>query len=435
MRAGHKTTPKRTVRLNRRLATVPMAWLGRVPSGVLAAIAFTLCAEGQTPTGASRALSPVDRYDYIASTQAIGGLPQLDPSSDPLVEAARQMLGMGTSVIKFRLTGNPYAKERDSKITSLPQLVREPAFQQIFEMPFAHYILWTHALSTDHQVTPWHGHMKKEVLGAEYKEIYDLTQYLLRTYNGTGKSFYLGNREGDWLLLEGSPKKARKWDQIVNPDAPQGMIDWLTNRQRAVDDARSHTPHQDVQVYFYVEANAVQKSIKQGLVSVAQDVLPFVNPDYASFSSYDSTKPDKDLHHDLPAALDYLQSRLKPKPGLPEKRVFVGEYESIRKDFTPVQQDAYMRDVIATSIKWGTPFVLYWALYSNATYTDGSFQRCWLIDNQGVKQPAYYTYQTFDRDARAFVSSALRKSGRVPPAKEFQDFAYKWFTNPDTRPR
>jgi hypothetical protein len=392
---------------------------------VFAALCFTLCLDGQTQASHIKTLSPVDRYDYIVSTQAIGGLPMPNPSADPLVEAAKQMLAMGTSVIKFRLLGNPFAKERDANLKSLTQLVQDPEFQRIFEMPFAHYIMWVHAITSDRQVTPWHGHMKQEVLDKEYKEIYELTQYLLTTYDGTGKSFYLGNREGDWMLLEGSPKKAHKWDQIVNPDAPIGMIDWLNCRQRAVEDARNKTPHRDVQVYFYVEANSVQKSIRNGLVSVAQDVLPFVNPDYVSFSSYDSTKPDKDLHHDLPAALDYMQSKLKPKPGLPAKRVFVGEFESIRKDFTPLQQDAYMRDVIATSIHWGTPFVLYWALYSTATYADGSYQRCWLIDDKGVKQPTFQTYESFHKDARAFVESALAKSGKVPPAEEFKAFAYR----------
>lgn len=382
-------------------------------------------------------LSPVNRFNYIASTQAIGGFNQpADPAEPPLVEAAKQMRAMGTNIFKFAL-GPSYAKHgyvtaRDPGRTyaSLTQLARDSAARQVFEMPFGHYVMWTYAFSTHRKVTPWHGHMKKELLESEYQEIFDLAQYLYTTYSGTGKSFYIGNWEGDWHLLSGSPKKKHKWEQDVNPDAPQGMIDWLSTRQRAIDDARRQVPHRDVQVYFYVETNLVQKSIKQNRISVASAVLPEVNPDFVSYSSYDSTNPDKNLHRDLPAALDYMQSRLKPKPGLPEKRVFVGEYTSLAKKFTPAQQDANMRDIIATAIKWGTPFVLYWELYNNVNPKPGASQGCWLIDDKGVKQPVYYTYQAFDKDARAYVTSALRNSGHVPSTTEFQAFAYKWFTSP-----
>jgi hypothetical protein len=94
-----------------------------------------------------------------------------------------------------------------------------------------------------------------------------------------------------------------------------------------------------------------------------------------------------------------------------------------------------MRDIIATSVKWGTPFVLYWELYNNELNPDGSPQGCWLIDNKGVKQPVYFTYVNFDKDARLYVSSTLKRSGNVPSSTDFQKFAYKWFTNPDTLPK
>jgi len=394
-------------------------------------------AMAQTPV---EKLSPVDRYDYIASTQVIGPFHQVNPSPDPLlVDGGKQVMGMGSNIIKFtispRYAENGYAKTRDPKINSLTQLAQEPSYKRLFAMPIATYVMWTYAFSTDKQLWPWHGHMKKEVLDAEYKEMYDFTKYLLSTYNGTGKTFLLGNWEGDWHLIEGAPRAKLKWETVPNPDAPQGMIDWLQTRQRAIDDAKRDTPHTGVQVYFYVECNLVQRSIKQHIASVAQDVLPSVNPDFVSYSSYDSTNPDKDLHHDLPTALDYMQSRLKPKPGLPEKRVFVGEYTSTRQDFAPLQQDAHMRDIIATAIKWGTPYVLYWELYNNVVNADGSLQGCWLIDDKGVKQPAYYTYVNFDRDARAYVSASLKKTGHVPPTADFQAFAYKWFSSPNTLPK
>jgi hypothetical protein len=394
---------------------------------VLGGVVSALGQSGNNP------LSPVDRYDYIASTQVIGAFHQLTPPADPgLVEGARQVLGMGTNIIKFaitpRYTDYGYAKTHDPKITSLTQLAQEPMYKQIFNMPFAHYVMWTYAFSTDHHIFPFHGHIRKEVLDDEYREMYEFTKYLLTTYNGTGKSFYLGNWEGDWHLIEGTPPAKNKWEIEPNSDAPEGMIEWLTTRQKAIDGAKRDTPHKDVQVWFYVETNLVQKSIKEGRVSVASAVLPFVNPDFVSYSSYDSTNPDKDMHHDLPIALDYMQSKLKPKPGLPEKRVFVGEYTSLASTLGAEQQNTRMRDVIATSVKWGTPFVLYWELYNNVVRIDGSVEGCWLIDNNGVKQPAYFTYRNFDKDARSYVAVTYEKTGKTPSTADFQAFTSKWFT-------
>jgi hypothetical protein len=408
-------------------------------SALAACMAATVYAQGQAPAS-TKTLSPVDRYDYIVSTQVIGGFHQINPSPKPLlVDGAEQILGMGSPIIKFAITPryaeNGYAAKRDPSVTSLTQLAQVPSYKQVFDMPFSRYILWTYTFSTDYKLWPWHGHMKQETLDAEYKEMYEFTKYLLTAYNGTGKTFYLGNWEGDWHLIAGAPKAKYKWLTDPNADAPQGMIDWLSIRQKAIDDAKRDTPHKDVQVYFYVECNLVQKSIKEGKASVAKSVLPFVNPDFVSYSSYDSTNPDKDLHHDLPAALDYMQAQLKPKPGLPEKRVFVGEYTSTREEFDALGQDAHMRDIIATSVQWGTPFVLYWELYNNVIDPDGTLQGCWLIDDHGVKQPAYFTYQNFDKDARAYVAATLKKTGSVPSAADFQSYTYKWFTNPATLPK
>jgi hypothetical protein len=412
----------------------------KISRAVMVAVCLggSLCGYAQTAAVAGKPLkplSPVDRFDYIASTQTMGNYRQ--PAATValgLPGEAAEVQATGTDVIKITL-GPTYAKhgyvaKLDPAITSLAQLAQSPAYKQVFDMPFAHYLMWTAAFSTYNHVTPFHGHLSNEVLAKEYQEIYDLTKYFLTTYNGTGKTFYLGNWEGDWILLSGAAPMKDKWEEDVNPDAPQGMIDWLTARQRAIDDAKKATPHHDVQVYFYVECNLVQKSVKEGKPSVAKSVLPAVNPDFVSYSSYDSTNPDKNLHHDLPAALDYMQAQLKPKPGLPEKRVFVGEYTSLAKNQTPEQQDARMRDIIATGIKWGTPFVLYWELYNNVFDDDGTPQGCWLIDTNNVKQPVYFTYQNFNKDARAYVAAAFKKTGSVPTKADFQAFAYKWFSTP-----
>jgi hypothetical protein len=374
----------------------------------------------------------LDTYNYIVGTQNIGTAYQFTDKS-LLIEGGERIQEMGSNMMKIAIgpkyVHSHYAKQEDPNIHSITELAQSMDYKAVFNMPFSRYFLWTDCFSTYKKITPWHGHMNPAILAAEYKEVYDFTHYLLTTYNGTGKIFYLGNWEGDWLLLSGAPAKEKHGDEDVNPDAPQGMIDWGVTRQRAVDDARRDTPHKNVEVWYYIEANHVLKSIHDGKISVASSVLQAVNPDYVSFSSYDATNKNKDLNRDLPDALNYMQSKLKPKPGLPEKRVFIGEFGAPARSYSPDAQAQRIREVSAAAIKWGTPFVLYWQLYTSKVKEDDSqLAGFWLIDNHGIKQPAFYLYQHYFADAKAYVADFEKKNKRKPNEQEFQSFAYKWFT-------
>jgi len=412
--------------------------LKRVQTGLMAVSLITVTVMAQTVVKSAAVVDPVDSYNYIIGTTNIGSAYQFTNKS-LLIEGADQVLAMGSNIIKVNIgpnyVQNGYAKEENPKIKSLVDLAELSDFNRLFHMPFKYYILWTYPFSTNAKVFPFHGKMDPVLRANEYKEMYAFTRYLLTTYSGTGKTFYLGNWEGDWHLLSGSVKREHKWEQDPNPDAPEGMIDWLTTRQKAIDDAKRDTPHKDVQVWFYVEVNLVQKSIREDKATVSSAVLPFVNPDFVSYSSYDSTDA-KDMQTALPAALDYMQSKLKPKPGLPEKRVFIGEYSCYARklNYDGALQDARMREVIAASVKWGTPLVLYWQLYENKSRNvDQPLSGNWLVDNTGKRWPVWYTYQSFDKDAREYVGSTLKTSGHVPSTKDFQAFTYKWFSSPDTR--
>jgi hypothetical protein len=402
---------------------------------MLAAVALlaTSAAAQTSIAPATDSHAPLDSFDYIIGTQHIGNLYHFT-NKPMLIEGADAILAMGSNMIKISMSPKyeNYIGSEDPHIQSLTDLAEQKDFAQLFSMPFSRYFIWTTAFSTHGKVTPWRGHVKPEVLAAEYKEIYDFTRYLLTTYNGTGKSFYLGNWEGDWMLLSGVPgRDDPKMKSKINvpPDAIVGMIDWATTRQRAVDDAKRDVPHQNVQVWYYVEANHVLKSIHEGRISVSSSVLGPVNPDFVSFSSYDATNADRDLNRDLPDALNYMQSKLKPKPGLPEKRVFIGEYGAPARSYSPQGQADRIREVSAAAIKWGTPFVLYWELYNNEKKKDSGEQAgFWLIDDKGVKQPAYYMYQHYYADASRFVAEFTAKNSRPPSDKEFQTYAYKWLT-------
>jgi len=357
-------------------------------------------------------LSPIERYNFVAGTQSIGARYHFTDES-VLVETARAMLAMGSNIAKFSLEGkSPYKSLAE-------RAERDRDVQTVLNLPFAHYFLWAAPLSA-----PWGDGTPFDPvkLESQKREMYDLACYLLKKFNGSGKSFYLGNWEGDWLLTGEDPAS------VPDGRTAQNMIAWGKTRQQAVDKARADTPHHDVSVYYYIEVNRVRDA-KDGKVRVTNTVLPETNPDFVSYSAYDALGAE--IEKTLPELLDYILIQLKPKPGLPEKRVFIGEYglPATRKDSGgPAAQELLVRRVLRTALRWECPFVLYWQMYDNE---NAGF---WLIDDKNVKQPAYAAHTNFLEKARAYAMAFQAKHQRLPTYREFGAAAPAWLPEPsDTR--
>ncbi|MDQ2688181.1 MAG: hypothetical protein M3Y28_09975, partial [Armatimonadota bacterium] len=343
-----------------------------------------------------KAPSSVDAYNTVLGTQTIGAAYQFT-KQPKLVETAQAILDMGSHTLKFSLTDD---KEHwsDPKPQTLAEVIRRIApIKTVLAMPFSNYLLWAYPLAAEAK-----GQFSPESHDAEYKEMYDLTRALLQTYIGTGKTFYLGNWEGDWHLTHTNP------NYTPTPDEISHMIAWVNTRQKAVDDAKRDTPHQGVQVYLYLEVNRVVDAMN-GKTRMTNDVLPKTNVDFVSYSSYDSL--GSDIGVNLPKALDYIHSQLPPKPNIPGKRVFIGEYGFPAQGRTPQEQDALSRQVMRVGLSWGCPFVLYWEMYNNEVTKDGAQRGFWLIDDKNVKQPVYFTLQEFYARAQRYVKDFTKAHG------------------------
>jgi ribosomal protein S9 len=372
------------------------------------------------PRSAKRAtLSSTDRFNYVIGTQTFSPAYQFTGKTR-LVETAEAIRDMGASVIKFELarryaSPNGNVPTADPSIQSLADLAqREPSHRRVLDMPFAYYVLWAHTFNGGEG--KWRRGFSKEDAAKEYREIYDLTAHLLRTYSGTGKTFFFGHWEGDgWL--RGSVKPAD--DTKVTPEAAQGMADWLATRQRAVDDAKRDTPHRDAQVWHYTEVNHVKLAMDEGRPAVVNRVLPRVSVDFVSYSSYDTAKDPALLRR----ALDYIESKLAPKPAITGRRVFIGEYGFPAIRHTPREQDRLSRAVMRAGLEWGCPFILYWEFYNNEIAPDGQQRGFWLIDDKGVKQPVYETHRRFLDWARCFVAGRESRDGKTPAEAEFRNAA------------
>lgn len=359
-------------------------------------------------------------FNAILGTQAIGGRYHFTTDA-PLLESAKLIAELGSGIMKFSISpqaafGKTKANvlERDPSLKTLTDIASgEPAHRAVLDMPFTHFFIWTYPFTTRGSA----GTFKPMERDLEYREMYDFACHLLRTYRGSGKSFYLGHWEGDWHLRPHfDPNKPFPEHYAENFTA------WLNVRQQAIDDAKRDTPHERVWLWHYTEVNLVEPFLNGGQC-ITNDILPQVDVDFVSYSCYDSLQ--RVIHDDLFAALNHIESNLKPKPGISGKRVFIGEYGFPTRRYSPKAQNKMSIEAMIAGLEWGCPFVLYWELYDNegTTQNPGGF---WLINEKNEKQPIWHTHRRFYEWARGFVAESKRLTGVPPSDQTFRAAALEW---------
>jgi hypothetical protein len=352
----------------------------------------------------------VEGWNVRVGTQTFAGLYQFTTNT-LLVETAQAIAGMGSDVIKGYLGPDfprQYHITLPGNVTNLLTLARdEPSCRRVLDMPFRHFVFWAYPFFNSE--AGWVNGYTPAQRTNEYRQLYDLTCYLLTNYNNCGKSFYLGHWEGDWYLLP-------KFNTAANPSpaAVGGMIDWLNNRQQAIDDARRATAFSNVNVLGYAEVNRVLDARLGGANAnqrAINRVVPFVtNLDCLSWSSYDGM----DLGpSDLVATLDYMQSMLPTNKAaaIAGKRIWIGEYGW--GGLSATRQEINSRLYIRKLLSWGPRFILFWEIYNN----EPGNNFC-LIDSNNVKVASYYLHQRFINGARLAGAQFKETHGRLPNDNE-----------------
>ncbi len=363
--------------------------------------------------GAALAAEPaVEAYNLRLGSQAFGTLYQFT-TNDVAVEQAGHLLAMGSDIIKFALDAGRHRKEFTT-LTAYAQA--DGACQRLLAMPFRHYFVWASAAGHTNG-----GYWRKGPNTVEEKierdEMFEFTRWLLTRFNGSGKKFYLGHWEGDWLLLG----TAQRGTNNPAPEAVAGMRGWLNARQQGIDEAKRATPHTNVDVFCYAELNRVRDAMlaKPGRdVRVVNAVLPFVtNLDYVSYSAYDMQNLQEP---EMLQTLDYVAAHLSTNKAaaLPGRRVFIGEYGFGGGGRTPDRQEPLTRAYLARVLRWGVPFALFWQVYNNEP---GNFF-C-LIDATGRPTPCHQLHKNFLTAARQQVADFQRTRGRLPTEAEFSALA------------
>ncbi len=356
-------------------------------------------------------------FNYIIGTQQIGDTYSFG-NGTRLINAANEIQKLGSNVLKIALTSK-YAIQnglpQNKKIKTIVDLIQlDTSMRRVLDMPFTDYLFWAYPFTSQHSGL-WGDEepFTEKDKQAEYDEMYNVTVYLLKNYKGTGKTFYLGNWEGDWHLY--------KDRNILNPPPVkriQAMADWFNIRQKAVNDAKKHTTTHGVQVFFYIEVNQGILALT-GKTCVTNNVLPLLNepPDFISISSYSIQRKTQDT---INLVLGYLKSKLAPRNDIQGSRIIIGEYGFSRGEkMSALQQANLYQQTAIKYMSWGPRFILSWQLYDNSYPKYNKPKEYNLIDRNNKHTPLYKLHNEFLIKAKEYVNKYYQQYNRLPAQQEY----------------
>jgi hypothetical protein len=161
-------------------------------------------------------------------------------------------------------------------------------------------------------------------------------------------------------------------------DIPQNVIDdlvaWLSARQRGVTRARDEAHDSSVLVLNGAEVNRVLDYAQNGLKRVINAVVPQVNADMLTYSSYDAMVSGVDaqaVQQSLTKALQTIE-KLAPDPqGLGNRRILISEYGLFE---TEQPGDTWRADAVLSTAKNAGIFGAFlWNLYDNECKQNGQY--------------------------------------------------------------
>lgn len=390
-----------------------------------------------------------------------------EPGWDMLTELRTAVKGMGCQQFKFKLgdsTCQSYQLPNCNGVSSLKELAEVPEVAATLADPdLIYYHIWTYSFANP---KPFASPLTEKKLAAEYKETYDLAVHLLTEYKKTDKVFLIGNWEGDWELMWASDCRCNgKFDFCKAPtdEIIERYTQWAQTRQRAIDNAKRDVDASGVDMFYYIEFNLECENFdskpdgkgkkkekghdhdhKDCRPTMLNSVVPQVNPDFLSYSSYKSTNKymehkgkffkQKQVDERFWKILDYAESKLQDKKGTDFsaicgdgrilKRVFIGEFGATRT-CDPALFCPSVAHVVRASLEWGCPFVLYWEVYDNDSETVPLVSRD--CADLSTFSPIRQLFQDYAAASKTHVDELHEEDGKFVTQKDLRKWAIEYF--------
>jgi hypothetical protein len=280
-------------------------------------------------------------------------------SPDRLSWSSAKVHDLGSQTVRVYLgPSDPYKVGLDPA-SSLVDVARSPAYAALFASSSFHAYLLT-AYTKDDEGSTWLSGYTPASAAAERAAFADLTAYLIATY--PGKTFILLDWEGDNAI----------GTNANDPGAWDGFLAWTQARADGVRDGRTKASS-SAHVFSGVEFNRVTGCDEAASRCVSSFVLPRVDVDFYSYSSWASTGLAVDdasvgmhLASDLDQALAFARKR-DPKVG--PSRFVVGELGAMREEFGECRAAQRVATLAAAATSWGAPYAVFWQIVDNHTTT------------------------------------------------------------------
>lgn len=345
-------------------------------------------------------------------------------------DGADRVRQLGSKVIKLWFSDDPhgaYSVNHDwsrFEINNSVELLKTDYYKEVFDMDFTTYVLETHTFDKSQPVSNiwWQDGMDEEEKARLEKEMFDVSEYLMLTYNGTGKEFILQNWEGDnmlagrfWRLdrktgmyyhIDKGVKSVNPADDAAIRTSIQGLRDWFNVRQKGVDRAvAEYSSKSDVKIRHALEINHIYLDSRDDgwpfidSPQLVKDIVPYTDCDLYSLSCWGSLTVERantlrnrlvmfqdavgDTYTDLEDGGKVKDRRPFARKGQ-KSRLMLGEYGAIERlqgndygewtDCLDAVTDLRHRKVLQIqtdlALDLGLEFVLYWELYCNVPRTD-----------------------------------------------------------------
>ena len=348
---------------------------------MIAFIFITLgCGGGGGGAGGGQAASAANPFSTSVSTAFTAGISHIDgkyrfTQNNYLLEGAQKISALGSNSIFIYLTPSFRSDYPDESSTNWPAsdpagvdgLAQTGPYDQVFHLPFKTIVMTTLTFANADRVQGIA--QSQDRLNAEENEFYQLTKYLYSRFSGSGKTFVLKNWETDgFAAFLGS----------TTGDIPQNVVDdliaWLSARQRGVTRARNEAHDSSVLVLNGAEVNRVLDYAQNGLRRVINAVVPQVNADMLTYSSYDAMVYGSDaqsVQQSLTQALQTIE-KLAPDPqGLGNRRILISEYGLFENE---QPGDTWRANaVLSTAKNAGLYGSFFWNLYDNECKLNGQY--------------------------------------------------------------
>jgi hypothetical protein len=440
------------------------------PSSRRSALSCLLLAQA-TVAGLGSTTARATDYSTLLGAANIDAAYYLNPNEDVLNDAQSQLDAVGSHTEKLELdqydlnntwssATSKYAWNSNwpafNSSTTLVSMAQMAPLTKAFSDPsISSYDLTTYSPNIPgggDGTGYWAKGMTTAQEQAETTSFYNLTKYLMQTYSGTGKSFYLSNWEGDGALVDALPSG----DTVPSATEVKGMIQWLNARQAGIDEARSQfaTQDPDVKVYGTIEVNHVQAAMQgdvyngeSGFATVTNDVLPYTTTDFVSYSSYDTQKNATGTYS-YANAVAYVAAHLPVTAinGQNTQSEYVGEFGLAENYSGSAEVNSTINNVINTATADGMPLAFYWEVYSNELNSgvttppggDGNtsaVQGFYLVKPDGTPATAWSTYRYLiaANDPTQATGGAVERSLHLAYASNFSapgaTLGSAWTTN------